>query len=431
MKIIVVGGGAGGLELVTKLGKKLGRKGLAEVTLIDRNSVHLWKPLLHEVASGSLDANVEGVSYRAQAHNKGFIFKLGSLAGVDSKEKKIHLEPIYDETGEEILPSRVLDYDILVLAIGSESNDFAIEGVKEHCFFLDRPSQAIQFQRRLVNQFIRLNKKLEIDPSASLSIAIIGGGATGVELSAELFNARHWFASYGLRNLAHKHLQVTLIEAGPRLLPALSERIAISVQRELKELGLTILLDTQITRAEKKQLITKDGLSISADLMVWAAGVKASPLLTTIEGLETNRINQVIVGPSLQALNNSDIYVLGDCAGFKLDDKHWVPPRAQAAHQMASVVAKNIIRSLGNKPPVAFQYRDHGSLVSLSSYTAVGTLMGNLAHGTLNIEGKLARMAYISLYRMHQVALHGWVKTILIAFAERINRVLRPRLKLH
>ncbi len=430
-KIVIVGGGAGGLELATRLGDKLGRKGLAEVLLIDRNHTHLWKPLLHEVATGTLDAEVDAVSYRAHSHNHGFQFMLGTLCGIDRAAKSIQLEHLIDEDGVEILPARSVSYDILVLAIGSVSNDFGVPGVREHCTYLDSPEQARRFQQKLVNHFLRLNQKLRDGHYATLSIAIVGGGATGVELSAELFNARNWFSEYGMRAIAEEHLKVTLVEASPRLLPALTERVSRAVHRETQALGLNILTGTQVARAEAGKLITTDGREIEADLMVWAAGVKAPDFLKGFGGLATNRANQIIVNAHLQPAEDAHIYAIGDCAGRQMSDARWVPPRAQSAHQMASLVYQNICRSLAGKPLKEFSYQDRGSLVSLSRFTAVGHLMGGLSRGTLNLEGRLARMAYVSLYRMHQLALHGWVKMILMTLSQHINRVIRPRLKLH
>lgn len=431
MKIVVVGGGAGGLELATKLGRKLGRKGKAEILLIDKNHTHLWKPLLHEVATGTLDYEMDAVSYRAHGHSHGFRFQIGTLHGIDREQKTIQLCPLIDETGDHILPERSESYDILVLAIGSVSNDFGVEGVKEHCIFLDSADQARRFQKLLVNRFIRLDQLLQTQPEKALSIAIVGGGATGVELSAELFNARQWFSLYGLKNVGKEHFKVTLVEAGPRLLPALNERIANSVHQELMRLGLDIQTNTQVKKAQKGGLLTGDGRLIDADIAVWAAGVKAPDFVKDFGGLETNRINQIVVNAHLQPPTDNNIYVLGDCAGSRLDEKRWVPPRAQSAHQMASLIYKNILLSMHHKPLKTFVYKDHGSLVSLSRFTAVGNLMGNFSRGNVNIEGWLARAAYVSLYRMHQLALHGWSKTVLMTLAEKINHVLRPRLKLH
>ena len=186
-----------------------------------------------------------------------------------------------------------------------------------------------------------------------------------------------------------------------------------------------------VTEATDKGLITKNGELIEADLIVWAAGIKAPDFLKEIAGLETNRINQLVVKQTLQTTRDDSIYVLGDCASCALPNGGFVPPRAQSAHQMASLVAKNIMATLKEKPLSDYKYTDYGSLVSLSNYSTVGSLMGNLMKGSMKVEGKLARLVYVSLYRMHQVALHGVVKTALMGVVGRINRILRPRLKLH
>jgi len=431
MKTVIIGGGAGGLELATFLGKKL-KKTAHEVVLIDRNHTHIWKPLLHEVAAGSLDAEIDSVSYRAHAHRYGFNFKLGNFSGVDREQKSIHLSAVYDDEGREVLPERDESYDNLVLAIGSASNDFGIPGITEHCQFLDGTKQAIKFHTRLVNQFIRLNRRLIDEPNACLNIAIVGGGATGVELAAELFNSRDLFSLYGLNRIKNEHLNITLIEAGPRLVPALSDKVSKDVLDALRKLGTQLLLNTQVARAEDNGFITSKDKKIDADILLWAAGVKVPEFMAEIQGLETNRINQVIVNKHLQTSNDDCIYAIGDCAGFQLDEKRWVPPRAQSAHQMAATVGKNIVRTIKNKSLVDFKYSDKGSLINLSEFSTVGVLMGNLVRGdTINVRGRIARVAYISLYRMHQIALHGWLRATLLMLSDKINHILRPRLKLH
>lgn len=436
MKIVIVGGGAGGLELATALGRKLGRKKKAKIVLVDRNQTHIWKPLLHEVASGSLDADIDSVGYRAHAHKNHFEFKLGTLTGVDRDRKVVLLDSFIDEEGEEILPQREESYDYLVLAIGSVSNDFGVEGVAQHCIFLDSPNQARRFHQRLVDRFVRLNRELNDGKSdRKLRVAIIGAGATGVELSAELYKAQEWFSTYGLSNIRPEHLEVSLIEAGPRLLPALNERIASGAHQELVKLGVDVRINTAIVSAQARRLTTREGEEIPADLMVWAAGVKAPEFLTRIEGLEHNRANQIVVEPTLQAKGDAHIFALGDCAGCPIvtadGQQRWVPPRAQSAHQMATTVARNLCAIVDGKPLENFQYKDLGSLVSLSQYTAFGRLMGGLARGGLSLEGKVARMAYVSLYRMHQVAIYGWTRTAVVALADKINHFIRPRFKLH
>ncbi|MCK6262804.1 NAD(P)/FAD-dependent oxidoreductase [Vibrio sp. ZSDE26] len=427
-QIIVVGGGAGGLELATKLGRTLGKKKSAKVTLVDRKASHLWKPLLHEVATGSLDAGVDALSYRAHAKNHGFDFQMGSLESIDREKKSIRLSELKDEQGELLMPSRELNYDILVMAIGSTSNDFNTPGVRDNCIFLDSPEQAHRFRTEMNNEFLKLHAK---NGNGTVDIAIVGAGATGVELSAELHNAVKELRTYGFGDLDSSKLNVNLVEAGERILPALPPRISSAAHLELTKLGVNVRTTTMVTQADKDGLVTKDGEKIDAQIMVWAAGIKAPDFIKDIAGLETNRINQLVVTNTLQTTRDDSIFAIGDLAQCTQEDGSFVPPRAQAAHQMSSHVYKNIVAKLADKPLKPYVYADHGSLVSLSRFSTVGSLMGNLTKGSMMVEGRIARVVYISLYRMHQVALHGAVKTGLMMLVGRINRVLRPNLKLH
>jgi NADH dehydrogenase len=317
----------------------------------------------------------------------------------------------------------------LVIALGSISNDFNTPGVKENCLFLDSPTQAHKFHNKLLNKFLRIQRVTGANDH--VRIAIVGAGATGVELSAELHHAVHEIHNYGFDAVSNDHLHVTLIEAGPRILPALPERISGAAHGELVKIGVNVKLNTLITSAGKEGLHTKDGQLIEADLMVWAAGIKIPEFMANIAGLETNRINQLHVNEFLQTTRDPYIFAIGDCAQFTNPDGSRVPPRAQSAHQMASTCFKNLVALLNNKPMHAYKYTDHGSLISLASYSTVGNLMGNLSKGSMFIEGRLARMVYISLYRMHQIAIHGMIRTGLIMLGGRLNRWLRPRLKLH
>jgi len=435
-KIVVVGGGAGGLELATKLGRKLGKSGKAQVTLVDRNRTHLWKPLLHEVAAGSLDAGIDALSYQSHARNHGFEFQLGTLTNIKRDDKHIVLAPILGEKGEVVLGERELAYDYLVMAIGSVSNDFNTPGVRDNCIFLDSPDQAFRFHGLLMDRFLRFASDCKPGDDTcvfneQVKIAIVGAGATGVELSAELYNAVDELASYGYKNLSRHSLKVTVVEAGPRILPALPERISGAAHHELTQLGVDVRTTTFVSAATPEGLKTKDGELIEADLMVWAAGIKAPDFMKEIGGLETNRINQLVVKPTLQATRDDHIFVIGDCAACALPDGKMVPPRAQSAHQMADRAMANILAMIKGKELKPYSYVDYGSLVSMSRFSTVGSLMGNLMRGSMMIEGRIARFVYISLYRMHQIALHGYIKTGLMMLVGQINRILRPRLKLH
>lgn len=427
-RIVVVGGGAGGLELATKLGRKLGRKGKAKVTLVDRSTTHLWKPLLHEIAVGTMDDVVDAVSYRAHAFSHHFHFQVGTLTDIDRTARQIVLAPMKDEEGGEFLSGVRLDYDLLVLALGSISNDFNTPGVKEHCIFLDSPVQAHRFRNKMLNRFLQIQHQTGVRDD--VHVAIVGAGATGVELSAELHYAVREFHHYGFA-ITNEHLKVTLVEAGERILSALPERISTAAHQELIKIGVQVLTNTTVTSVEKAVLHTNDGNRIEADLMVWAAGVKVADFMHDIAGLETNRIHQLHVGETLQTTRDPSIFAIGDCAQFIQPDGSRVPPRAQSAHQMASCCYRNILALLNNEPLSTFRYQDHGSLISLANYSTVGSLMGNLSRGSLFVEGHLARLVYISLYRLHQIAIHGLTKTTIIMLSGKIHRWLRPRLKLH
>ena len=429
-KIVVVGGGAGGLELATQLGNRLGKKKMAEIHLVDQNATHLWKPLLHEVATGSLDSRIDEVSYRSHAYYHNFQFHLGSMSNLDRESKTIQLAPRLDAEGKEILPKRTLSYDFLVLALGSQTNDFNTNGAAEHCAFLDSRKQADLFHKQLLETYLRLSNEADEGHPVVLKIGIVGAGATGVELAAELHNTTALLKAYGLK-LDASNLKVTIIEAGPRVLPALPERISGAVVHELQKLNIDVRTNTRVTRVTEAGFDTGEDGHVEADIKVWAAGVKAPDFLAGIDGLTTSRNNQIEVKPSLQSIDDDSIFAIGDCASCPQPDGSKVPPRAQSAHQMASHVYKNLLRLLRNTPLTDYIYKDHGSLVSLSRYSTVGNLMGNLTGKSMMIEGKIARFVYISLYRLHQIALHGYLRTILILASDRINRIIRPRLKLH
>jgi NADH dehydrogenase len=431
-QIVVVGGGAGGLELVTRLGARFGRR-RHDIILVERNRTHIWKPLLHEVAAGSLDANLDEVGYLSHCHRWGYRFFTGALQGIDREAREIVLAPILDEDGAEIMGSHRLRYDWLVLAVGSVTNDFHTPGAAENCTFLDDQRSADMFRHRLLDHCLRVSRTLSFDAAAEayVRIAIVGGGATGVELAAELYNAAAALRFYGLEVFDESRLEVTLIEAGPRILPALPEPLAMAAHEQLEALGVRVVTGAAVTEVLPDAVRLGSGERIAADLRVWAAGVKGPEFLQGIGGLETNRNNQIVVGPTLQATRDERILAIGDCCSFLQPDGRPVPPRAQAAHQMAASCFRNLVALMAGRPPRPFVYHDHGSLVSLSRFSTVGTLMGGLIGGRMAIEGRLARIAYVSLYRMHLLAIHGWLSGLVLIAVSKVNNVVRPRLKLH
>ena len=431
-QVVVVGGGAGGLELVRRLGARFGRK-RHDVILVEKNRTHIWKPLLHEVAAGSLDANLDEVGYRSHCHRWGYRYFRGALESVDRAARRVVLAPMLDEDGSELIGRHAIRYDYLVVAIGSVSNDFGTPGVAEHCMCLDDRLGADRFRDRLLDHCLRVSRAMSEDPAADshVRIVIVGGGATGVELAAELYNAAAALAYYGLEVFDGSRLEITLIEAGPRILPALPERLAEAAKEELETLGVRVLTGVKVTQAVPRAILTEGGERIEGDLLVWAAGVKAPDLLAGLD-LETNRSHQLVVRETLQTTRDERVFAIGDCCSYTPPDSDRpVPPRAQAAHQMARAVFDNLVRAMAGRPLRRFVYRDHGSLVSLSRFSTVGSLMGSLVGGRMAIEGRLARLVYTSLYRMHLIAIHGWLKGAALLMVGRVNRIIRPRLKLH
>ena len=184
--IIIVGGGAGGLELATRLGDKLGRKGKANISLVEKSRTHIWKPLLHEIAAGSMDVGRYELPYQAQGYWHGFQFRYGEMTGIDRKKRLVFLAATYDEEGREITPMRSFRYDTLVIAIGCVGNAFNTPGVKEYAIMLDTPEEAERFNRRLINACVRAYAQEGPVRPGQLDVAIIGAGATGTELAAEL-----------------------------------------------------------------------------------------------------------------------------------------------------------------------------------------------------------------------------------------------------
>ena len=436
-KIVIVGGGAGGLELATRLGKAYGRGNKVIVTLVDKNRTHIWKPKLHEIASGSMDFGDHEVDYMAQAHWNHFTFRIGELKGLDRANKTIDLFPYLDSDGSPVTPIQQIEYDTLVVCVGSLSNDFGTQGVKEFALKLETQHDAKQFHSKMVNACIRAHHQKEVIHKRQLHVAIIGAGATGVELAAELHRTTREVVAFGLDRIdPEKDIKVSLIEAAERILPALQPRFSLATEDLIKKLGVQVFTSSKVMEVMSNGIRLADGRVLESELVVWAAGVKAPDFLKDLGGLETNRINQLVVLDTLQTTRDIDIFALGDCAACPCPGQDGgrggiVPPRAQAAHQQASHLFEQIKRRLSNKSLRPYRYKDFGSLVSLGKFSTVGNMMGGLIGKNLMIEGYFAKLMYLSLYKLHELAIHGFIKTSLYTFARMITKQTNPTVKLH
>jgi NADH dehydrogenase len=423
--IVIVGGGAGGLELACKLGRKLGPN---RVVLVDKGLTHIWKPSLHEVAAGTLDIHQEGLSYQMLAHDNGFTFVYGPLAGLDHKARQVTISAI-EQDGTTILPERTIAFESLVIAVGSTSNYFGVPGASEHTISLNGTDDAERFRLTLLKLLTRADLQKSVSPEAGLDIVIIGGGATGVELAAELREASSAYADYGFSRIdSRQDVRITLLEGAPRILAPLPERVSAAALRLLGQRAIHVQTGCRVTAIEAGHVSVDGGPGYRADLCVWAAGIRAPGFLANLD-LPLNKSGQIEVDSYLRVKGTDGIYAMGDCCACVDANGRPVPPRAQAAHQQADFLLDTLRGRQAPRQP--YSYRDYGSLVSFGQSTTVGSLMGSLKGLSWFVEGFFARMMYVSLHLMHHRAVLGLVRTGVLAVARFLIKRSTPLVKLH
>lgn len=428
-RVVIVGGGAAGLELATQLGRQYGRH---HVTLINSHPLHIWKPLLHEAAAGTLDVQQQGLPYLMLANLSHFNFVWGAMQSVDRARRALTVQAVVGSTGEVWLPERQVPYDTLVIAIGSVSNFFGTPGAREHAITLDNPNNAEQFRLKMLQAMVQVDQAKVHNRQARLHIIIVGGGATGVELAAELQEASRVVAAYGLQHFdPQQDLAIRIIESGPRILAALPEKLAVIAQARLTQLGITVECGCAVSAVGADFVRLKDGRSFPANLCIWAAGICGPDVLQGLN-LSTNRAGQLEVDAYLQTADAA-ILACGDCAAVPRGDGTTVPARAQAAHQQAAYLKRRLAaritgRSIFQKP---FVFKDHGSLIALGQERGVGSLMGALLGRGFFVSGVIARWMYLSLHLMHHRILLGWCRTLSLVIARFFTRRSHPRVKLH
>lgn len=438
--IVIVGGGAGGLELAARLGKHFARSPQIRITLIDQRLTHIWKPLLHEIAAGTLHPHQEEIHYYAHATSHHYQFILGQLEQIDPPRHSITLRKT--QTSTEKVTYQRLHYDTLFLAVGSVSNDFATPGVKQYCHSLDNANDAQAFQQQMLQFYLDAQDPTWIQNSThsaphspipsnlisdkGLHIAIIGAGATGVELAAELVQAKNTYNQYGLNNIPPEYVKITLIEAAERILPALSTTISAHSQRQLQHLQVKIITAKKVAKVDDQSVYFSDGSHIPAQLKVWTAGIRAPSILKKLNGFPTDAIGRLEVYATLQTKADPDIFALGDCAHCQLDaHAPALGPRAQVASQQATFLLEATKARLAGRALPMFHFFDRGALISLSPKEAVGELLGMRVHGLL------AKILYLSLYRIHQMHISSCRRAVLMSIKDFVTRKVTPKIKLH
>jgi NADH:ubiquinone reductase (H+-translocating) len=430
-RIVIVGGGAAGLELATRLGNGVGKRHRADVVLIDRYPTHFWKPLLHEVASGQIDAASHQIDYATHAKWNHFRFEQGALAGIDRDRREIVIDETTDSDGRPLLPRRTLSFDTLVLALGSVTNFFSIPGAAHHAMTLETVEQAETFRRRLLSSLLRASHAGTA--KTPVSVTVIGAGATGVELAAALRGSAEMVRDYHLPSLdPDNDIRIRLLEGAPRVLPALPARISTRAQDVLAGLGVDVRLDCRVGSVDADKVVTSEGETLASDITIWAAGIEGSPVLRRMEGLPLNRLGQVIVDATLQVEGDAGIYAMGDCAACAASKGDaLVPPRAQAAYQQAVYLADALTRRLDHRDVPRFSYRDQGTLISFGRAGAAGALMSELLHGPVFIGGWFAASCYRHLYRRHIMGLTGVKRAVMYAASQWLRERVRPTVKLN
>lgn len=424
-EILIVGGGVAGLALATRLGKSLGRHGKARITLVDKSFSHVWKPMLHCFAAGTVLNENDRISFISQASSHHFEFWPGEVVSIDRGKREVVLSPLHASDGTKVLESRTLTYDAIVLAVGSCANDFGTPGVKENCLFIDNLIEANSF-----NEKFRMEILKSFANSSQLDIAIVGGGATGTQLAAELHKSLEIVDPVSLHAFGKKppKLRVTLLQSGPRILPAFPASVSVAAQQELERLGVNVRTSSRVASADATGFTLKDGTHVDATLRVWAAGVKAPEVTKAYGGLSLNKSGQIVVQPNLSSIDDDRIFAMGDCS-FITDEP--LPATAQVARQQAHHLAQHLPAWLerGTIVPSCI-FHNKGAIVALGNYNGWAALPGGTVLGGGIMNGLSARLGHIMLYRKHQMELFGYYRGLASILADWIEGIIRPPVRL-
>jgi len=423
-RIVVVGGGAGGLELVSRLGRNVGQTGCAQIVLVERRATHAWKPQLHEIATGmQVD---DSLNYAAHSQRHHYRYEPGEVIALDRAQRTLTLAPLCGPDGQQVCGERTVGYDLLVLALGSVANDFGTPGVAPYCHMLNDAADAEALNRTLMSRALAV----EMGTLERLSIAIVGGGATGVELATEIGHVVGELRRYGARRV-HTHLDVTVIDAADRLLANGSPRMSERAAAVLEQHGVHVVLGRRVTEARQDSLVFDNGEQLNADIKVWASGIKGATA-SLGQALPTGKRGQWPAEATLRSADDPHIFLLGDCSACTDAGGNPVPSTAQAARQQAILLARSLPRVLSGAPPLSFIYRDRGTLVSLGKARAVGSLVSAWKGGrTHAVDGAVAKGMYASLYRLHQAAVMGWPRTLAAMLADAVLRAAKPAVKFY
>jgi len=368
-KVVILGGGFGGLAAARALYKS------AEVTVVDRHNFQTFLPLLYQVSTAGLAADHVAYPIRGALRKTDIKFRMGSPISIDHKNQEVKLDS-----------SEVLQFDHLIVALGSVSADFGIPGVNEYALGMKTVHEALTIRAEIMRRFEDLCR---FEDETKLSISVIGGGPTGVEMAGAIAELIRGPLKSDQANAA-AHIQVSLIEAGPRLLPPFAPSLSARTKKDLEKLGVKVLLNTAVKAIEHRKIILKDDSVLNSEITIWAAGVKGSDAMAQLS-LPTNG-NRVAVEPTMQVKNYPNIWALGDIAGALGKDGRPLPMVAPVAIQQGKFIAKQIVRLVANKPLTVFKYLDKGSMATIGRNKAIVQVRG------LKIAGPIAWLIWLWLH---------------------------------
>ena len=368
-KVVILGGGFGGLAAARALYKD------ADVTVVDRHNYQTFLPLLYQVSTAGLAADHVAYPIRGALRKTSVKFRMASPINIDHRNKEVKLDS-----------SEILKFDHLVVALGSVTADFGIPGVNEHTLGMKTVHEALAIRAEIMRRFEDLCR---FEDNTRFSIAVVGGGPTGVEMAGAIAELIRGPLKSDQANAA-AHIDISLIEAGPRLLPPFAPSLSAKTKKDLEKLGVKVLLNTPVKAVEHRKIILKDNSSIPAEITVWAAGVKGSDAMAQLSLPILN--NRLAVEPTMQVKNYPNIWALGDIAGALGKDGRPLPMVAPVAIQQGKFIAKQIVRVVENKPLKVFKYLDKGSMATIGRNKAVVQVKG------LKISGPIAWLIWLWLH---------------------------------
>ena len=382
-RVVILGAGFGGLTAAKALSKD------ADVTVVDRHNFQTFLPLLYQVATAGLAADHVAHPVRGALRKSGVKFRMGSPISVDHKNKSVKLDS-----------SEVLEFDHLIVALGSATADFGVAGVNEHALGMKSVHEAIGIRAEVMRRFEDLCR---FEDQTRLSLSVVGGGPTGVEMAGALAELKRGPLKNDEANAA-EHIDIYLIEAGPRILPMFSEKLSARAKKDLEKLGVKVMLNTAVQEVKPRQILIKGAATIPSEVTIWAAGVKGEPTGGLLNlPLEGTRIS---VAQNLQVNHYPHIWAIGDISSAKGADGGFLPMVAPVAMQQGRWVAKQIMRAARGQALQDFKYLDKGSMATIGRHKAVVQFKG------IQITGIPAWYAWLWLHLFYLLGGRNKIGTI-------------------